>query len=79
MLKRNVNARNRILTPGQYEQLLEDSSRDVKAILYAGSYTGMRFGEILNFTGDKADLNNRVICLEAEDTKDKECRSISNL
>jgi len=79
MLKRNVNARNRFLTLGQYEQLLEDSLLHVRAILYAGSYTGRRLGEILNLTWDKADLKNRVICLEAEDTKDKECRSISNL
>ena len=40
---------------------------------------GCDLEKFLNFTGDKADLKNRVICLEAEDTKDKECRSISNL
>jgi integrase len=41
-----------------------------------GWYTGMCKGEILNLTWDKVDLANRMIRLEAKDTKDKEKRNI---
>ena len=39
-------------------------------------YTGMRKGEILNLTWDKVDLKTGFINLLAEDTKDREKRSI---
>ena len=47
-----------------------------KAILATGFYTGMRKGEILSLTWAKVDLKNRAIRLEAQDTKDKEPRTI---
>ena len=47
-----------------------------RAILATGFYTGMRRGEILSLTWDKVDLKDRLIRLEASDTKDKEPRTI---
>jgi integrase len=76
MLKRNSNARNRILSKDEFEDLLVNSPQHIKGIVATGYYTGMREGEILNLTWDKADLKNRLIQLEPEDTKDKEARAI---
>jgi len=36
----------------------------------------MRKGEVVNLTWDKVDLKNRVISLDAADTKDREARRI---
>lgn len=47
-----------------------------RAILATGFYTGMRKSEILQLTWDKVDLKDRIICLKAEDTKDREPRII---
>ena len=76
MLKRNSNARNKILSKGQFNELVNHSPQHIKPILNTGFYTGMRLGEILNLTWNKVDLKNRLIQLEAEDTKDKEARNI---
>lgn len=76
MLKRKSNARNRILAFEEFKLLLEHSPWHIKAILIMGFYTGMRLGEILNLIWDKVDLKNRVIRLEASDTKDREPRNI---
>ncbi len=76
LLKGNANARDKILSKDQFNKLLESSSRHLKGILATGYYTGMRKGEILNLTWNKLDLKNRLIQLEAEDTKDKEPRNI---
>ena len=76
LLKRNANARDRILTLDQFQRLVEKLSRHTKSILATGFYTGMRKGEILSLTWDKVDMKNGVIKLEAADTKDKEPRSI---
>jgi len=76
LLKRNANARDKVLTQEQFQRLLEYSSRHLKGILGTGYYTGMREGEILSLTWDKVDLKNRLIRLEATDTKDKEPRNI---
>jgi len=76
MLKRNSNARDRILTQSEFENLLHHSSLFLKGILSTAYHTGMRRGEILNLTRNKVDLKNRLIQLEATDTKDKEPRII---
>jgi len=76
LLKRGKNARDRILSPGEFDRLIEHSPRHTKWFVAAGYYTGMRRGEIVSLTWDKVDLKKRVIRLDAEDTKDNERRNI---
>lgn len=81
LLKRNSNARKRILTPSEFQKLMEalsksSRSRHLKAIVATAYYTGMRKGEIISLTWDKVDLKNKVIRLEAVDRKDREAREI---
>ncbi len=76
LLKRNANARDRILSLEEVNLLMECLPRHTKAILVAGFFSGMRRGEILSLTWDKIDMERRVIRLEATDTKDKEPRVI---
>ena len=76
LLKKNSNARDRIITLDEFESLLVHLPRHTKAICKMAYYTGMRKGEILSLKWEKVDLKNRFINLEAEDTKDREKRSI---
>lgn len=76
MLKRNSNARDRILSPEEFGRLMDHAPRHTKAILTTAYFTGMRLGEIFGLTWDKVDLEERFIRLEAEDTKDKDARLI---
>jgi integrase len=76
LLKVNSNARDRVLSPEEFQNLLDNSPSYLKAILTTGYYTGMRRGEILNLTWDRVDISNRVIRLMPQDTKDKEARTI---
>lgn len=76
LLKKNSNARDRILSKEEYEGMFDKLPIHTRAILATGYLTGMRRGEILNLTWDKVDLKKRVIRLEAKDTKDREARQI---
>ena len=76
MLKRNSNARDRILSPDEFNRLLDHLPHHVKTVLVTGYYTGMRLGEILPLSWGKVSLKDREIKLEAGDTKDKEKRTI---
>jgi integrase len=76
LLKRNSNARDRILTLDEFRTLLAHAAPHVRWVLAAGFYTGMRRGEILGLTWGKVDMEKRIIKLEAVDTKDKEPRKI---
>ncbi len=76
LLRANSNARDQVLLPEEFQNLLDNSPSYLKPILTTGYYTGMRRGEILNLTWDKVDLRNCVIRLTAKDTKDKEARTI---
>jgi len=76
LLKRNANARNRVLSQDEFQGLIDKLPRHTKGIVAMGYYTGMRKGEILSLTWDKIDLKYRVISLEASDTKDGEPRKI---
>jgi integrase len=78
LLRRNSNARNKILTPAEFKALLDSESLPMhtRGIIATGFYTGMRRREILSLTWQKVDMKNRVIHLEAADTKDREARAI---
>ena len=68
MLKKNSNARDRVLTTKEYEDLLDNIVDHAKGVLVMGYWTGMRKGEILSLTWDKVHLKDRLIKLKAEDT-----------
>lgn len=76
LLKRNANARDKIITPEQFLNLMSHLPRHTRAILATAFYTGMRKGEILSLPWDKVDLKRKVILLDAEDTKDGEPRRV---
>jgi integrase len=76
MLKRNSNARKRILTPIQFNQLMGHLPTHTKWIFATGFYTGMRSREVVSLTWDKVFLKERIIQLEAKDTKDRAPRTI---
>ena len=76
LVKRNADARTRVLSSEEFERLLQYSPPHLKAILSTAYYTGMRRGEILGLTWDKIDLKKRLIHLNASDTKDREARTI---
>lgn len=76
LLKRNANARDKIITPEQFRNLMSHLPRHARAILATAFYTGMRKGEILLLTWDKVDLKKKVILLDAKDTKDGEPRRV---
>jgi len=76
ILKRGSDARDRILSIDEFEKLMEHSKEHTRVLIAMGYYTGMRRGEILSLTWDKVDLVERMIRLEAGDTKDNEARNI---
>jgi integrase len=76
LLTKDANARNRVLTPEEFERILEKMPYPGKGPFLTAFRTGMREGEILKLVWPKVDLENRVIKLEAGDTKDKEPRII---
>lgn len=75
-MKRNANARDRVLSSGEFDRLYSAASPHLKPILCMAYHTGMRQGEILPLTWDKVDMKGRVINLYPEDTKDREARKI---
>ncbi len=76
LVRRNGNARNKILSQDEFKNLLSKAPRHLQQILSTAYYTGMRKGEILKLTWDKVDLKERFVCLDASDTKDREARKI---
>jgi integrase len=76
MLKKNANARDRVLTKAEYEALLNHAPKHVRDKLIIGYWTGMRKGEIDPMTWDKVYLKERFIKLEPEDTKEDKAKNI---
>ena len=74
--KGSPDIRDRILSREEFESLIKHSKTHLVPIIATAYYTGMRRGEILNLTWDRIDLPDRMIRLEADDTKDKEARNI---
>ena len=75
LFKQN-NARDRILSEGEYQRLLAVPSLHLRRIIVCAYETGMRAGEIKKLTWDKVDLKTGFIRLAAEDTKTNEKRAI---
>lgn len=76
VLKKGTNIRSTILTKNQYDQLIAELPEHMKGIVAMGYFSGMRRGEILGLTWSKVDMKNRVVRLEASDTKDAEPRRV---
>jgi len=74
-LKEN-NVRNRILSPDEYERLLEHCPPHTARIVKIAYYTAMRQGEILNLTWDCVDLDIGVVRLSPDMTKTGDSRII---
>jgi len=75
-LKKGTDVRTRILSRDEFDGIMDNLPHYVKPVFAMGYYTGMRRGEILSLTWDKVNLKERVINLEAADTKDRESRVI---
>jgi integrase len=74
--KKGDDARDRILSPAEFEALMKHTTGYIKQTIAMGYYTGMRKGEILKLTWRKVKLDKRLIRLEPEDTKDREARDV---
>jgi len=70
------NVRDEILEPAQFDALQAHSTGYLCPINLVAYATGMRLGEILGLTWDKADLKGGFIRLKGEDTKSGEGRLI---
>ncbi len=69
-------SRDRTLTQEEYEALLGRCSPRLAVIVQLAYWTGMRRGEILGLRWDQVDFKNRVITLDASDTKTQEKREV---
>ncbi|MBW1781793.1 MAG: site-specific integrase [Deltaproteobacteria bacterium] len=76
LLRRNSNARDRVLSRDEYESLVLYAPNHLKRILIMAYWTGMRKRELKCLTWDKVDMQERIIRLEAEDTKEGKPKTI---
>jgi integrase len=88
VLKTGANIRSRKLEPQEYVTLEPHLASHHKPLFRLALFTGMRPGELLQInksnkqeatkglTWDRVDFKNRMIVLEAENTKTKEARKI---
>ncbi len=64
LLKKNANARDRIISPEEFYSLIKHLSHQYKPIVAMAYYTGMRRGEILKLTWGRVDLKQSIISLD---------------
>ena len=88
LLKAGANIRKRVLEPEEYVVLDLNLAKHLKPLCDLALFTGMRPGELIpinksnkeeatrGLTWDRVDFKNRMIVLEAEDTKTREARRI---
>jgi integrase len=70
------NVRSRVLTPEEFQRMLDVSPDYFKPVLSCGYYTGMRREEILELTWDRVDLKAGFIRLRVTDMEAKDARHI---
>lgn len=68
--------RDRIITPEEFNRLLDASPPHLKPIVSLGFFTGMRIGEIMKLRWKQVDLKSQVITLLAQDVKTLEKREV---
>ena len=75
MLPEN-NERDRVLTAGELEKLINELAQHLIPIVLVGYYTGMRREEILGLTWKRVNMEIGFIDLEPENTKTSEPRRL---
>jgi integrase len=75
-LKMGANARERTLTIGEYQALLENAPRHLQAVLVMAFHTGLRRGEILGLKWSHIDREKGSIRLPAEMTKERRAKIV---
>jgi integrase len=70
------NVRDRILTPEEFQLMVNAAPEYFKPVLLCAYHTGMRRGEILGLTWDHVDLKRGFIRLRETDTKTGEARGV---
>src|SRR5665213_136395 len=70
------NSRDRVINPLEYSKLIGFCPSHLRPMVEVAYLTAMRKGEILGLRWDQIDYNNRIITLEAVDTKTAEKREI---
>ncbi len=68
--------RDRVLEPEEYQSLLKYCRPYLRAMVQLAYLTCMRRGEIFGLRWDQVDLQNKIITLEAADTKTQEKREV---
>jgi integrase len=70
------NIRDRVLTREEYQRLLAACSEHLVPMVTLAYQTGMRKGEILGLRWDQLNLTEKVIRLDAKDTKTNTAREV---
>lgn len=68
--------RDRTLTPEEFQCLLSHCVTHLKPMVFLAYKVGMRRGELLNLRRGQVDYQNKVVVLEASDTKTQEKREV---